>query len=90
MRYRRPTPTPFHIVRSAHMCDLFDAQRPAPKPVDEELWGIKIVRTKTGLSRASVYKYMERGLFPKQRKLGPGRVACRASDVRTWIDTRPE
>lgn len=73
------------------MADLFDyAQWQAPKPTDEELWSIKVVRMKTGLSRASVYNYMHLGLFPKQRKLGPGRVAWRASDVRTWIETRPE
>ena len=59
-------------------------------PADDELWSIKIVRAKTGLSRASVYKYMEQGLFPRQRHLGPGRVAWRASDVRAWIASRPE
>lgn len=69
--------------------DLFAyAQRQTP--TDDELWSIGIVRMKTGLSRASVYKYMALGLFPRQRHLGPGRVAWRASDVRTWIESRPE
>ncbi|MEQ1616085.1 MAG: AlpA family phage regulatory protein [Hyphomicrobiaceae bacterium] len=75
------------------MDDLFDYARrstPAPKPIDDEMWSIKIVRNKTGLSRASVYKYMVLGLFPRQRHLGPGRVAWRASEVRSWIETRPE
>ena len=57
-------------------------------PIDEELWSIKVVKTKTGLSRAAIYKYMARGLFPRQRRLGPGRVAWRASEVRNWIATR--
>ena len=73
------------------MSDLFEyQQRQAPQPAEEELWSIRVVRMKTGLSRASVYKYMALGLFPRQRHLGPGRVAWRASDVRTWIDSRPE
>lgn len=58
--------------------------------VDDELWSIKTVRNKTGLSRASIYKYVALGLFPRQRHLGPGRVAWRASEVRAWIESRPE
>ena len=73
------------------MDDLFAyAQRQAPQATDEELWSIKIVRMKTGLSRASVYNYIALGLFPRQRRIGPGRVAWRASEVRTWIEGRPE
>jgi prophage regulatory protein len=78
------------------MDDLFDyAKRPAPtapgaKPIDDELWSVKIVRSNTGLSRASVYKYMALGLFPRQRRIGPGRIAWRASDIRKWIESRPE
>ena len=75
------------------MEDLFDYARrsmPVTKLIDDEMWSIKIVRSKTGLSRASVYKYMQLGLFPRQRHLGPGRVAWRASEVRIWIETRPQ
>jgi prophage regulatory protein len=73
------------------MDDLFAyAKRQAPQATDEELWSIKIVRMKTGLSRASVYNYIALGLFPRQRRIGPGRVAWRASEVRTRIDGRPE
>ena len=73
------------------MDDLFAyTQRQASQPVEEEFWGIKIIKVKTGLSRASVYKYMDLGLFPRQRHLGPGRVAWRASDVRAWIESRSE
>jgi predicted DNA-binding transcriptional regulator AlpA len=73
------------------MDDLFaHAARQAPQAKDEELWCIKIVRMKTGLSRASVYNYIAQGLFPRQRRIGPGRVAWRATEVRTWIEERPE
>ena len=80
------------------MDDLFDpptrlappTSTPAPQPLDDELWNVKVVRMKTGLSRATVYKYMALGLFPRQRHLGPGRIAWRASDMRNWICSRPE
>jgi prophage regulatory protein len=91
MRQRQPTRAHKTRVQSAEVSDLFAyARRQTPATTDDELWSIKVVRIKTGLSRASVYKYMALGLFPRQRHLGPGRVAWRASDVRTWIESRPE
>jgi prophage regulatory protein len=91
MRHRRSTRSHEPRAPIVGESDLFAyAQRQAPSTTDDELWSMKIVRMKTGLSRASVYKYMALGLFPRQRHLGPGRVAWRASDVRTWIDSRPE
>ncbi|NOU05293.1 MAG: AlpA family phage regulatory protein [Hyphomicrobiaceae bacterium] len=68
--------------------DLARREIPPPQPIDNELWSIKIICHKTGLSRASVYKYIELGLFPRQRHLGPGRVAWRSSEVKNWIETR--
>jgi len=71
--------------------DLIDAvHRPLAMLLDDELWSVKIVKIKTGLSRTTLYKYVKLGLFPRQRQLGPGRVAWRASDVRDWIESRPE
>ncbi len=73
------------------MDDLFDRPRQQdPNPNNDEFWSVKVVGIKTGLSRASIYKYVDLGLFPRQRQIGPGRVAWRASDVRAWIETRPE
>jgi prophage regulatory protein len=77
------------------MDDLFDyAQRPAPtapaaKPIDDELWSVNTVRMRTGLSRATVYRYVGRGQFPKHRRIGPGRVAWVASEVIAWMASRP-
>lgn len=91
MQNRRPSPSAqIQAQTIAKNNNLDQAQRstPIPKAIDDELWNIKIVGYKTGLSRASIYKYIELGLFPRQRHLGPGRVAWRASDVRTWIETR--
>lgn len=56
---------------------------------DDELWGIKAIVAKTGLSRSTIYEYVAQNRFPKQRHLGPRRVAWLASEVRTWIATRP-
>jgi len=58
-------------------------------PVDEELWSLKVVMTKTGLSRSTLYAYIATGAFPTQRRLGKRRVAWFASEVRNWITSRP-
>ena len=56
---------------------------------DEELWNLRTVIARTGLSRSTLYAYVARGLFPKQRHLGPRRVAWLASEVLAWMATRP-
>lgn len=56
----------------------------------QALWGIKTVVERTGLSRATVYRYATRGILPPRRRVGPGRVAWLASEVIDWIETRPE
>jgi prophage regulatory protein len=61
----------------------------APGAIDEEFWSLKIVMAKTGLSRATVYDYVAHGYFPRQRRIGPGRVAWFASDIRAWMESRP-
>ena len=48
-------------------------------PTCEELWGFKTVIAKTVLCRTSIYSYVTRGIFPRQRHLGPRRVAWLAS-----------
>jgi prophage regulatory protein len=63
-------------------------RRPAT-PVDDELWSLKTVLARTALSRSSIYSYVELGLFPRQRRLGPRRVGWLASEVRAWIASRP-
>ena len=61
---------------------------PSPQPIDDELWSVRTITAKTGLARSTIYAYVKRGLFPRQRRLGPGRVGWRASEVRTWINSR--
>ena len=56
---------------------------------DDEFWSIKTVSQKTGLSRASIYRYVARNLFPARRRIGPGRIAWLASEVLSWMQSRP-
>jgi prophage regulatory protein len=59
------------------------------QPNDDEFWSFKAVVAKTGLSRSSIYAYVARGIFPRQRRLGPRRVGWLASEVRAWMASRP-
>ncbi len=56
----------------------------------EELWNLRIVLARTGLSRSTLYAYIAQGLFPKQRHLGPRRVAWLASEVLAWMASLPK
>lgn len=67
--------------------DVFGGSEPTP--AHEELWSLKVVIAKTGLSRSTLYAYMAVGAFPTQRRLGKRRVAWFASEVRNWIASRP-
>jgi prophage regulatory protein len=58
-------------------------------PNHDEFWSLGTVVLKTGLSRASIYRYAARGLFPARRRIGPGRVAWLASEVLAWMKSRP-
>ena len=69
-----------------HSADL----RPFTQANGDELWSIKTVIQKTGLSRASIYRYVARNLFPPRRRVGPGRVAWLSSEVLAWMQSRPE
>jgi prophage regulatory protein len=59
------------------------------QPNHDEFWSIGTVVLKTGLSRASIYRYAARDLFPARRRIGPGRVAWLASEVLAWMESRP-
>ena len=73
------------------MDDLFDyVQKSVPRPIDDELWSVRKIMAKTGLARSTLYKYVNQGHFPRQRRRGPRRVGWLASDVLRWIGTRPD
>jgi predicted DNA-binding transcriptional regulator AlpA len=62
----------------------------ATPPSDDLFWSLKTVRQKTGLSSATIYRYMALDLFPARRKLGPNRVGWLASEVKAWGESRPD
>src|ERR1700704_5317407 len=41
------------------------------RPNNDEFWSLRTVVSKTGLSRASIYRYAARNLFPDRRRIGP-------------------
>ena len=46
----------------------------------------KDVENMVGLSRSTIYKLMNQGLFPKAIRLGPRAVGWRISDIENWIN----
>ena len=75
MQRQRPNLSQADRRRVTGMDDLFDAeQQQLPRPLEEELWGLRTNIIKTGLARSTIYAYIKLGLFPSQRRLGPGRV----------------
>jgi prophage regulatory protein len=68
------------------MNDVDDSSHEPPK---ELLWNIKTVTQKTGLSRATIYRYTQRKLFPQKRRLGPNRVGWVAAEVIAWAARLP-
>ena len=89
MQRRNPNLSQADRRRVTGMDDLFDtANRQSDRPMEEELWGLRTIVSKTGLARSTIYAYVKLGLFPTQRRLGPGRVGWRASEVRAWIESR--
>ena len=48
------------------------------------------VEARTGLSRSTIYAWMDKGLFPKPVKLGTRLVAWRETDVDAWVSDQNE
>ena len=44
----------------------------------------------TGMSRASIYRQMQEGDFPRPVKVGSTAVRWKESDIAAWIESRPE
>ena len=42
----------------------------------------------TGLSRSAIYAGMERGDFPRPRRIGRQSVAWRESEIDAWVTSR--
>lgn len=46
------------------------------------------VEARTGLSRSTLYAWMDRSEFPRPVRLGTRIVAWRESDVNAWLEAR--
>lgn len=47
------------------------------------------VEAETKLSRATIYRHMAAGLFPRPRRVGPNSVRWRLSDIERWKADHP-
>ena len=47
------------------------------------------VRDITGVSRSSIYKWMDEGKFPLPRKLSERAIAWNSHEIAEWVDSRP-
>ena len=54
------------------------------------LMRLKEVINTSGLSRASIYSFMEQGAFPQPLSLGARAIGWRSQDIRNWIQERDE
>lgn len=52
------------------------------------LWTIGEVCAVTRLSRASIYRLMARGLFPKPVKIGMAKSVWPVTEVKAWVAAR--
>ena len=46
------------------------------------------VKTRTALSRSSIYKLVAAGIFPRPIRLGPRSVGWIEAEVDDWLDSR--
>jgi prophage regulatory protein len=49
---------------------------------------LKHVTTRTGLSRATIYRLMRAGTFPVSLRLGENSVGWLGDDIDAWLDQR--
>lgn len=52
-----------------------------------QLLKIQDVIKKTTMSRSTIYKKIDEGLFPKQIKISKRRVVWRSADIEEWIES---
>ena len=57
---------------------------------ENRLWRLQEVLAMCGISKSGLYAMMSRNHFPRPLRIGLRAVAWRATDVQTWLDSRPE
>lgn len=56
--------------------------------MDNEIWRVKTVTKKTGLSQSEVYRLAKMNEFPKPFRFDGGKSGWASSEVQSWIDGR--
>ena len=67
---------------------LWPASRAAVDEVATALLPIQEVKARVGLSVAMIYRLMQRGTFPRPRKIGT-KSLWRSDEVEAWIMAKP-
>ena len=65
------------------------AERSEVTVVKPAILRLREVLTLLGVSRSTLYCYVQQGDFPPQVRLGPNRVGWRVEDVEAWVASRP-
>lgn len=50
---------------------------------------LRAVEGRTGISRATIYRLMAKGTFPRQVQISPGAVGWHAEEIEAWVASRP-
>lgn len=75
---------------SAARQDQAIKRSPQAQPVARAILSWREVQVMTGLARNTVRAEMNRGHFPAQRQITPGRRGFLASEVDQWLLNRPK
>ena len=54
-----------------------------------QLYRIRDVEARTGLSRSTIWRHIRRGAFPQPVNVGPRVKAWRAEDLARWAQSLP-
>ncbi len=83
------------VAREAVQDYVRTAKTPTPMPAAHDHYSnpdrmvrLPEVVALTGLSRASIYKHIHEGRFPKQIQLGPRSVGWKESHITAWREER--
>jgi prophage regulatory protein len=87
-----PNSSPEHAVIADRLgvepCRDVEMPPPRHKAAPLRLIRIRKVLDKTGLSRASIYRYINQGRFPRSVSLGTRNAAWVESEINAWIGRR--
>ena len=76
-------------IEQLSMACLKESGEDASRDTDiKRVLRLKEVRHKTGLSRSTIYRWMDEGKFPKPVRLGARSVARIESEIDDWLQAK--